>query len=152
MTTEAIGIGMVTMRSAGRSRLMSCPRWSSTRTSSAVAIWTSDRANTRAVGDNRLRLTATSGTDRHREGCPAELDRTAPPAHPGRCFRADLHAHADFRQTGLRFAGTCARDGRSPGLRVAAEVGLPGFPVARSTFGSPLTVAGAAPDWHRVPF
>ena len=46
-----------------------------------------------------------------------------------------------------------SRDGRSPGSRVTASIRLPGpeHPVALSDLGSPLTVAGAAPDWGQRP-
>lgn len=54
------------------------------------------------------------------------------------------HAPCDGRVTG---------SGRSPGSRVYAVVRLPGIaPSGSLDNGSPLTVAGAAPDWHRIPY
>src|SRR5262249_44856887 len=53
---------------------------------------------------------------------------------------------ASVRCTPPRRLQSTVRDGRSPGLRVVAISRLPGtFPVALA-WGSPLTVAGAAPE------
>ena len=69
-------------------------------------------------------------------------------------------ASSPRRETGLAAIGrprpmrsrVSTIDGRSPGSRVLAKRRLPGFPVTMLASRSPLTVAGAAAVFHRVPY